>query len=137
MILEESVYFNKVEFSHEQISAVVDSFYRKVQEDEVLKEPFRSVQEWPKHIERLTHFWWSRFGGAPYMDAIYDPMGKHYEAGLDEAFLSRWLGLFHETLGEHLSPEQVHAWTKLAERMGAGLLAGNEALRKKWAGPSS
>ncbi len=119
-----------VAFHHEDIRRVVETFYRRVEHDPVLKVPFRSVHDWPEHIERLTHFWWIKFGGKPYMFGHYNPVLKHYHAGFNEAFLARWLGLFHEVLREHLNPEQCELWTLISTQMGRGLAVKNEWYRQ-------
>lgn len=118
-----------VEFTHKDIKKVVETFYNKVAVDPVLKVPFQSVHDWPEHIERLTHFWWIRFGGKPYMFSYYNPVPKHYYAGFNQTLLSRWLMLFHEVLSTHLNKEQCRVWTSISERMGQTLSQKNELFR--------
>lgn len=120
---------NGVEFTHKAIENVVATFYNRVAVDPVLKEPFQSVQDWPEHIERLTHFWWIRFGGKPYMFSHYNPVPKHYYAGFNPPRLERWLKLFHEVLQEQLNEEQCRIWVTISERMGQTLTAKNELFR--------
>lgn len=119
-----------VEFSHQEINQVVDTFYTRVQKDPLLSVPFQSVHDWPEHIERLTHFWWIRFGGKPYMFTHYNPVAKHFYAGFNAEFLARWLSLFHEVLYEKLKPEQAKLWQEISIQMGKGLSIRNEMLRK-------
>lgn len=116
-------------FTFHDIESVVSAFYARVAVDPVLKVPFSSVQDWPHHIERLTHFWWMRFGGERYMDATYNPPLKHLEAGFNRAFLTRWLDLFREVLLEKLTPEKAAAWNKTATAMGEALSMKNEILK--------
>jgi hemoglobin len=123
---DERVTLNGVAFSHREIALVVDGFYSKVANDPVLQAPFRSVRNWPEHIERMTHFWWTKFGGRPYLAYQYDPVTRHFAAGFNLALLSRWLTLFHHTLGERLRPDQYELWAVIAERMGQGLAYKNE-----------
>lgn len=117
---------NGVTFSHRDIRVVVDRFYSKVQEDPLLKTPFASVHDWPEHVRRLTHFWWIRFGGNPYMFTHYNPVPKHYHAGFNGPFLERWLALFHETFREFLNERQTELWTAVSVRMGHALTLKNE-----------
>lgn len=117
---------NGVIFSHGDIRAVVERFYALVEVDPLLGAPFSSVTDWPHHIERLTHFWWVRFGGEPYIDTMYDPVGKHYAAGFNRVFLTRWLELFDETVAKTLKPDQAEIWSKVAHRMGEALTMKNE-----------
>jgi len=119
-------------FSHGDIRSVVETFYARVEKDPVLSVPFSTVTDWPHHIERLTHFWWARFGGEPYMEATYDPVGKHYAAGFNEAFLTRWLDLFREVLLETLPPEKGAVWNKVASRMGEALTMKNQMMKERF-----
>ncbi len=126
----DAVTINNVSFAHEDMFEVVDTFYTRVQNDELLKVPFASVHDWPDHIDRLTHFWWIKFGGTPYLIPYYNPVEKHFFAGFNETLLERWLELFHQTLNEKLNPEQAKLWTMISERMGKALSFKNEAYRK-------
>lgn len=123
---------SNVVFTHQDFFAVIDTFYKKVAVDPMLKVPFSSVHDWPEHIERLTHFWWIRFGGEPYMFTFYNPIEKHFFAGFNPEFLKHWLHLFHETLNEHLNPDQVRLWKTISERMGESLNERNEMYKKMY-----
>jgi hemoglobin len=117
-----------ISYTWNDIYQVVNSFYHQVQKDPLLKIPFRTVEDWPHHIERLTHFWWLRFGGSPYLDVRYDPVGKHFETGFNEHFLERWLELFRETLQKELKPEQAAYWFEMTQSMGVALSRNNELM---------
>ena len=78
----ETVNVSGVLFSHNDLFCVVDDFYTRIQNDPILQVPFKSVENWPEHIQRLTHFWWVRFGGNPYLYVSYNPVEKHFAAGL-------------------------------------------------------
>lgn len=124
----EPLVLNGVSFTWEDIHKVVSSFYRQVQYDQLLSIPFQTVDDWPHHIERLTHFWWIRFGGRPYMHVNYDPIGKHFETGFNEHFLERWLELFQKTLQSELSKEQAELWHHFAQNIGVALTRNNELM---------
>lgn len=97
-----------IAFSQENIRCVVDAFYRKVELDPVLKIPFQTISDWPEHIKRLTHFWWIRFGGTPYLlSASYNPVLKHY-------------------FDEVLSSEQAKLRQEISRMIGIGLSVKNE-----------
>ncbi len=123
---------NGVSFSHGDIFHVVNDFYTRIQNDPVLQVPFKSVGDWPEHIQRLTHFWWIRFGGKPYLPGPYNPVLKHFFAGFNQELLSRWLSIFHETLQTHLTPEQVTLWKLVSERMGEALSMKNELFKRDY-----
>lgn len=128
---QDKIRVNGVEFTHWDIFIVVEDFYRKVAEDPELSIPFKSVHDWPEHIQRLTHFWWIRFGGTPYMFTHYNPVHKHFNAGFNPPLLERWLNLFKETLTERLTPEQTRLWGVIAEKMGDSLSYRNELLKQE------
>lgn len=123
---DKRVSINGVSYSHQDIFVVIDDFYTRIQADAVLQVPFQSVHDWPEHIERLTHFWWIRFGGEPYLFGYYNPVAKHFFAGFNRELLARWLGIFHETLKTHLTEEQTRLWTLVSERMGEALAIKND-----------
>lgn len=129
---DDRISLNRISFSHSDIRRVVDQFYRRVELDPVLSVPFRSVENWPNHIEHMTHFWWIRFGGPSYLDISYNPVKKHFAAGFNLAFLSRWLTLFQSTLETSLSPEQAHLWGIVAERIGQSLSMKNDYYKKEY-----
>jgi hemoglobin len=123
---------NGIAFSHEDIRKVVDDFYTRVSKDPLLSVPFSSVHDWPAHIARMTHFWWMRFGGRPYIETRYNPVEKHFFAGFNADYLRRWLSLFHETLAADLSDDQIKLWSLLTERMGRALSVKNELYRDEY-----
>lgn len=123
---------NSVKFTFDDIHQVVETFYRKVAVDKHLRGPFSVVDDWPHHIERLTHFWWIRFGGRAYMDVMYNPVQKHFETGFNEEFLDVWLTLFKSVLKEKLTPEQAELWSMFAEGMGQALNRNNELMKQHY-----
>jgi hemoglobin len=130
--LNKVVRLNGVDFAHEDLLRVVDDFYSRIQQDPILSQPFKSVGDWPEHIQRLTYFWWVRFGGKPYLFNHYNPVTKHFFAGFNRDHLTRWLFIFHQTLQTHLSPEQTHLWKIISERMGEALVIKNELFRREY-----
>ena len=127
---DESLDIHSLIFTFGDINNVIKKFYAKVQEDDHLHGPFSVVDDWPHHIDRLTHFWWIRFGGNPYMDVQYDPVQKHFETGFSLGLLEIWLDLFKETLNETLSPAQLELWSEFADRIGVALNRNNEMMKK-------
>lgn len=123
---------NSIKFTFEDIDQVIKKFYTKVAIDSHLKGPFSVVDDWPHHIDRLTHFWWIRFGGKPYMPVNYNPVQKHWETGFNEVFLDHWLTLFKSVLKEVLTPEQVQFWSTLADGMGNALNRNNELMKMQY-----
>lgn len=129
---ERAVNVNGVHFTLDDLYRVIDDFYTRIQNDPILQVPFRSVVDWPEHIQKLTHFWWVRFGGRPYLFNHYNPVAKHFFAGFNRDLLTRWLFIFHETLQTHLTPEQASLWKLISERMGESLFVRNELFKKEY-----
>lgn len=83
-----------------RISELVDSFYAKIRDDEMLGPIFNAkIADWPPHLARMKDFWTSiaiesgRFRG--------NPMVKHLAIpGIERPHFDHWLALFDETLPE-------------------------------------
>lgn len=118
-------------FFHKEVHAVIQDFYARVERDEVLQVPFRSVNDWEYHVLKLTHFWWVRLGGTPYYRFSYNPVEKHITANLDKKILGKWIGIFIETLATHLDSDQCKIWTQIVHRMGEAQLAMVENYRSQ------
>lgn len=125
---DDSIPVNTGKISHSDIYSVVSDFYTNVAKDSLLSVPFDDVEDWPHHIDLMTHFWWTRLGGARYLDYPYNPIAKHFAKGFNEKFLARWLQLFEESLLRHLPREQANEWLDLAKAIGAFLLKRNSDL---------
>jgi len=103
----------------DDIKKLVDCFYTKVKEDEMLKDIFNNVIEdrWPEHLEKMYTFWQTvlleehTYYGAPFMPHANLPVSKKH--------FDRWLALFYETLDELFEGEKAEEarWraTKMAE----------------------
>ncbi len=103
----------------DDIKKLVDCFYTKVKEDEMLKDIFNNVIEdrWPEHLEKMYTFWQTvlleehTYYGAPFMPHANLPVSKKH--------FDRWLSLFYETLDELFEGEKAEEarWraTKMAE----------------------
>lgn len=129
---EQSVVINGIAYAHEDLFRVVNDFYSRIQLDSDLKVAFQSVHDWPEHIENLTHFWWIKFGGAPYRFNNYNPVAKHFFAGFNRELLTKWLSLFELSLKAQLRSEQVQLWQTISERMGEALFVKNELFKKNF-----
>jgi hemoglobin len=128
---DENVVVGKLVFTFDDIFHVVGHFYGQVQLDDLLKVPFASVHDWTEHVDRLTNFWWIRFGGKPFLFSEYNPVAKHFFAGFNKILLDRWLQLFHDTLKLKLTPQQATIWTEISILMGQGLTAKNEMFKRQ------
>jgi len=119
---------DQVKFHHFSIYSVVSHFYTNVAKDPILSKAFEDIKDWPHHIDLMTHFWWIRLGGKPYLDYSYNPIPKHFAKGFNGELLARWLSLFEESLNQYLDEEQVKLWLSIAQSIGAFLLKRNTEL---------
>lgn len=91
----------------ENVKLLVDSFYRKVREDELLAPIFneRIGDKWPEHLEKMYRFWQTvllrehTYLGSPFTPHAYLPVNKEH--------FNRWLKLFNETINEHFTGEKA------------------------------
>ncbi len=82
------------------IKLLVDTFYDKIQKDEVLGPIFNEKMgnRWPEHLEKMYRFWQTilleehTYSGSPFPPHKQLPVGKeHFE---------RWMGIFTATVDE-------------------------------------
>ena len=111
--------------SEEQLKILVDLFYAKVREDEVLGPVFNgAISDWPHHLEKLSAFWSSvmltsgRYKGNPMMAHL-----KHV-GSIRPAMFDRWLELWRETARETLPEHGAAGVIAKAERIAESLQLG-------------
>ncbi len=101
----------------EDIKLLVDSFYGKVREDELLAPVFnnRIGDRWPAHLEKMYKFWQTvllkehTYFGSPFPPHALLPVNKKH---FDE-----WLTLFYETVDENFTGEKAEEAKWRAARM--------------------
>lgn len=91
--------------NEESIATLVDTFYDRVREDDLIGPVFnRVVADWPEHLAKLKDFWSAvmlgtgRFKGNPMMAHLPIPE-------MDKDHLVRWLTLWQQTTFEIFEPE--------------------------------
>jgi hemoglobin len=110
----------------EQITALVDTFYARVRQDEILGPIFQKAigDEWGPHLERMRSFWSSlllfsgRYKG--------NPMIKHLMLlpRIGRQHFERWLNLWRQTAAEILPPPAAAIFVSRAESIAERLLSG-------------
>ena len=103
------------------IEHLVNTFYDKVNQDELLSEVFNehAKTNWEKHLPKMVQFWsgilldTSGYKGKP-----FDAHAKQSEHITSEHF-KRWIGLFKETLEENFEGEKATLAIQRAENIGA------------------
>ncbi len=105
--------------SIEDIQLLVDTFYGRVQEDELIGPIFNEVLEgrWGEHLKKMYTFWQTilleerTYFGSPFPPHAFLPIGaSHFE---------RWLGLWKQTVSEffegEIAREAIWRGEKMAE----------------------
>lgn len=82
------------------IRNLVNTFYGKVRQDELLAPIFETVigNRWDHHLERMTDFWSTLLLYTKKFSD--DPLNKHLPLPLNKEHFDRWLLLFHGTVDE-------------------------------------
>lgn len=104
-------------FELEDIKLLVDSFYTKVRNDELLNPIFdRIIQDrWPAHLEKMYTFWQTLL--LPEHTYFGSPFVPHASMPIDGEHFERWLLLFSETVDEHFEGEKADEAKWRANRM--------------------
>lgn len=108
----------------EDVKRLVDSFYEKVNRDQLLGPIFNDVAQvdWDAHLPKMYRFWESMlFQAATYAGA---PFPKHAILPVAQEHFERWVALFVETVKENFAgPKAEEA------QMRAGCIADTFARR--------
>ncbi|MBS1647518.1 MAG: group III truncated hemoglobin [Bacteroidetes bacterium] len=92
----------------DDVKLLVDSFYTKVREDEMLAPIFndRIQDRWPIHLEKMYRFWQTvllsehTYYGSPFV--------PHAQLPVDKEHFDQWLKLFFATVDELFTGEKAH-----------------------------
>lgn len=89
--------------SASDIKILVDAFYGKVNEDELLSPIFNEIArvDWDSHLPALYSFWETLLLGAGTYKGAPFPM--HAALPLEQRHFERWLNLFLATVDEHFT----------------------------------
>jgi hemoglobin len=82
----------------EDIKLMVDNFYDKVAQDELLAPifNFRLSAYWAPHLEKMYTFWHAALFGVPGYRG--NPFAQHATMPVETRHFERWLSLFNETV---------------------------------------
>lgn len=91
----------------EEIKLLVNTFYDKVREDDLLKDIFNNViqDRWPIHLEKMYRFWQTilleehTYSGSPF--------APHANLPVNKTHFNRWLMLFNKTIDELFTGEKA------------------------------
>jgi hemoglobin len=84
----------------DDIKVIVDEFYKKVQNDNLLAPVFAlRITDWQPHLNTMYNFW----NAALFQVKGYvgNPMAKHITLPVEAPHFQRWINLFYETIDQH------------------------------------
>ncbi|HET9087793.1 MAG TPA: group III truncated hemoglobin [Acidobacteriaceae bacterium] len=102
--------------TEDEISTLVDQFYRKVRADPMIGPIFNArIEDWPAHLTLLKKFW----STVLLTTGTYrgDPLAAHLSMPIAQEHFDRWLALFAETALEILPPEHSNVVVRKSERI--------------------
>ncbi len=91
--------------TEKDIELMVDSFYAKVNQDELLSYVFNdfSKVDWDTHLPKMYRFWNTLiFGKQSYKG---NPFAAHLPLPIDKKHFQQWLKLFEENMNELFTGE--------------------------------
>lgn len=92
----------------EDIKLLVDTFYGKVREDQLLSPIFNGViqDRWPQHLEKMYRFWQTVL----LQEHTYygSPFPPHAGLPVDQLHFNTWLGIWHQTLDALFEGEKAN-----------------------------
>lgn len=109
--------------NEENIAALVDAFYGKVRDDQLLGPIFAEAigNDWGPHLAKMKAFWASVLLASRTYKG--NPMIAHLRLPrLTQDHFARWLQLWQETASEVCSAEAASLFVQRAEMIGGRLL---------------
>jgi hemoglobin len=103
----------------EGIKLMVNEFYGKVRQDEMLGPIFGKViqDRWPEHLEKMYRFWQTvLLNEHSYFGSPFPP---HAKLPIDAKHFERWLRIFNTNIDEHFTGAKAEEAKWRAERMAA------------------
>jgi hemoglobin len=101
----------------EDVKLLVDTFYGKVKEDELIGPIFndRIQDRWPEHLAKMYTFWQTvLLGEHTYYGSPFPP---HAKLPVEKEHFERWLELFSQTLNELFTGEVANEAMWRANKM--------------------
>lgn len=99
----------------------VDTFYSKVQNDDLIGPIFNNViKDWQAHLDKMYMFWNAALFGVPGFKG--NPFAKHAPLPIELKHFERWILLFNGTIDEHFEGEMAEDAKKRAGLMAAMFL---------------
>jgi hemoglobin len=117
--------FMHTDITHESIQDLVQVFYGRVREDEILSPVFNKAlgNDWALHEAKLVEFWSTIvLDSRSFKGNVY---GTHMAlTDIEPAHFTRWLGLFEQTTHELFDEQCAEQFLKMAYRVASSLQIG-------------
>ncbi len=104
----------------EKIREMVELFYSRTQQDDLLGPIFDEiVEDWDAHYEKMTRFWSS----ATMHAGTYSgrPIEAHKFGGLSIAHFERWVEMFTKTVSDVFSKNDAAIFVDLGQKMASNI----------------
>lgn len=111
--------------SREQIDTLLEAFYDRALDDELLGPVFRAARmELATHLPRIAAFWEKTLLGTGSYDGRPMRIHRHLmqTAGLGEEHFERWLELWHQTIRERFAGAGADQAAEDAVRIAGAML---------------
>lgn len=113
------------EITRAGVRDLVDQFYGKVRDDDLLGPVFYLAlgNDWGPHLDKLTEFWSTVvLGTRDFRGNVY---GTHMALeDIEPEHFERWLGLFEQTANELFLADDAEQFIHMARRVAASLQLG-------------
>ena len=98
------------------IRLLVDSFYDKARQDELLAPVFdHAISDWEHHLPTMYQFWERLLLGST--DYNGNPFSKHLNLSLDAEHFVKWLELFNQILDQNFCGPKTEETKRLARNI--------------------
>lgn len=112
----------------DDIILFVNTFYAKVQKDELIGPIFNDViKDWAPHLQKMYAFWNAVLFGVPGFTG--NPFARHAPLPIKGEQFDRWILLFHETIDTLFAGDMAESTKKRAETMAIMFLSKLQAMR--------
>lgn len=108
--------------TREDVFLLVNTFYDKIKEDEMLGPIFNGmISDWDSHITKLTDFWSSQlfiertYKGNPI--EVHRKVDAYANHSINEHHFGKWLNYWIQTLDEHFEGDNVFTLKNRARKM--------------------
>ncbi|APD05774.1 hypothetical protein UJ101_00221 [Flavobacteriaceae bacterium UJ101] len=110
--------------NREDVSLLVNTFYKAIREDEMLGPIFNShisEDQWPAHLSKLTDFWVTNlFAVAAYKGnptAVHKKVDENLKYTVEQTHFGQWLHLWFTTIDSLFEGEKAQKAKNAARKM--------------------